>query len=113
MFMLKKLAAAALMACLVPAAAFASESIPAKVQQTVKPVELRKNALMAQKLDVKQFKKAGDDASKSIKKDADKVNLGNNLQQVTDGKKTSSTTTSKSAVKPRPKAKQLSTPKAK
>lgn len=103
--MLKNLAAAALMACLVPAAALACEGHPAE-QRAVKPVESKK-VMLAQKLDLKQFQKAGNSAASSIKKDANKVNLNKslqgadkNLQSATSGKK-------------KPKARQLSAPKAK
>jgi hypothetical protein len=111
--MLKKLAAAALMASLVPAAAFACEGMAAS-QTAVAPVVAAKKQAMIAQLDMKELQKAGDNAGKSIKKDADKTNLNANLQQASnDVQGTTKSTSSKSAVKPRPKAKQLSTPKAK
>lgn len=108
--MLKKIAAAALMACLVPAAALACDGMPAAEQRAVKPVTASDNKELIAQLDLKNFKKAGDDAAKNLKKESDKTQLNNNLQNAANTA-TTNNTSSKSAVKPRPKAKQLSTPK--
>lgn len=99
--MLKKIAAAALMACLVPAAALACDGVTTAEQRQVAPVSsAKKQLLIAQKIDMKDLQKAGNDAAASIQKDANKVDLNKNLQNATSGKK-------------KPKAKNLSAPKTK
>ena len=95
--MLKKLAAAALAASLLPAAALACEGHAAE-QRAVAPVEKKQPLMLAQNLNMKELQKMGNNAGAQIKKDADKVQLDKKLDGATSKKK-------------KPTAKQVSAPK--
>ena len=102
--MLKKIAAAIVVASLVPAVALACGKHTKAKQEQQAAVAKTDKALVAQ-LDMKELQKMGNNASSQIKKDADKVQLEKKLDSA------SSTKSNSGAVKKRPNAKQVSQPK--
>ena len=106
--MLKKIAAAVVVASLVPAVALACGAHKKAANQQAQAAQTDK-VLVAQKLDMKELQKMGNNAGSQIKKDADKVQL----EQKLDGATNKNSTSSNSAVKKRPNAKTVSQPKAK
>src|SRR5687767_2072209 len=101
--MLKKIAAAIVVASLVPAVALACGKHTKAKQEQAK--QAQSQPVTVAQLNMKDLKKMGDNAGSQIKKDADKVQLDKKLEGA------SPDSSKKSAVKKRPNANQVSQPK--